>query len=567
MKSPTSPLLFASAALLASALHAQAPVVINEFNYDDSGSDNYEFVELYANVTTDISGWTLNGEDGTSSSTSNGSITIPAGTILNAGEFYLISSDLDPAVYTIDLSANGINLENGADGLYISDANGVVVDSVLWEVADWSNPIPTWIEGTGIYGAIQLHENARFNSASRSRDGQDTDVNGCDFIVKEWSPGASNNGGYAGDSYVDEFDGAVGDTVDFLYSFVPGTTVDPAGLDIPRPPSPQGGLASLWSDTAGGNSNWYGGSPSADGVVECYVHLAGIDATGFDADDGESWVIGVAGTADSFGELPDVGGYLQHINCANQSGHTGIAWMQTRTAINSDLFLVDLNDGGGDFTILAQIPIVTGSNDGWQRLRLSVVDGNIRANFGGTYGRDDGQVFTGTVSAPCVGGVYFTHRECLSVNAVMNALVIDSLRINAATALSYGQGCGGLTLSAASDPYVSSTASNPFTLRTDGLDANAVGHLGFIGTAQSALPLDSDGMPGCFSNANVGVATFSVVPPGSTSVTWTAFAIPVNTALSGFNVYCQSAVFGTNLNSAFGLGTLTSNGVACTIGY
>ena len=196
MKSHASTYLFASAALLTSALHAQAPVVINEFNYDDSGSDNYEFVELYANVTTDISGWTLNGEDGTSSSTSNGSITIPAGTILNAGEFYLISSDLDPAVYTIDLSANGINLENGADGLYISDANGVVVDSVLWEVADWTNPLPTWIEGTGIYGAIQLHENARFNSASRSRDGQDTDVNGCDFIVKEWSPGASNNGGF-----------------------------------------------------------------------------------------------------------------------------------------------------------------------------------------------------------------------------------------------------------------------------------------------------------------------------------------------------------------------------------
>ena len=65
MKTPISKLSVGSAALLASALHAQAPVVINEFNYDDSGGDNYEFVELYANVTTDISGWTLNGEDGT----------------------------------------------------------------------------------------------------------------------------------------------------------------------------------------------------------------------------------------------------------------------------------------------------------------------------------------------------------------------------------------------------------------------------------------------------------------------------------------------------------------------
>ena len=549
---------------MASVLQAQTPVVINEYNHDDTGGDNQEFVELYANVTTDISGWTLNGEDGTSANTSNGSLTIPSGTILNAGEFYLISDDLDPAI--VDLSITGVSLENGAEGLYLADTSGTVIDSVIWEFADWTNPVPSWIEGTGIYGAIQLHENTRFNSASRSSDGKDTNVNGCDFIVKEWSPGESNNGGFASDAYVNEFDGAVGDTVDFLHSFVPGTTVDPAALTIARPASPQGGLASLWSDTSGGNSNWYGGAPSANGVIECYVHLAGIDAT-FDANDGESWVIGVTGTADSFGELPDVGGYLQHINCGNQSGHTGIAWMQTRTAINSDLFLVDLNDGGGDFTILAQIPIVVGVNDGWQRLRLSVVDGNIRANFGGTYGVDDGQAFTATASAPCIGGVYLTHRECLNDNNLANALVLDSLRINAATALPYGQGCFGLTLTATSDPYPSSTTAVPFTLRSEGLDPNAVGHLGFIGLSQFTAPLDSFGMPGCFYNTSPIVTTFSVVPPGSTTFSWTGFAVPANISLSGFEINCQSAVFGTTINNAFGLGTLTSNGVNCTIGY
>lgn len=513
----------------------------------------------------------MNGEDGTSANTSNGSLTIPSGTTLNAGEFYLISDDLDPAI--VDLSITGVSLENGADGLYLADATGTVIDSVIWEFADWTNPVPSWIEGTGIYGAIQLHENTRFNSASRSSDGKDTNVNGCDFIVKEWSPGASNNGGFASDAYVNEFDGAVGDTVDFLHSFVPGTTVDPAALTIARPASPQGGLASLWSDTSGGNSNWYGGAPSANGVIECYVHLAGIDAT-FDADDGESWVIGVTGTADSFGELPDVGGYLQHIaiqlfgfNCANQSGHTGIAWMQTRTAINSDLFLVDLNDGGGDFTILAQIPIVVGVNDGWQRLRLSVVDGNIRANFGGTYGVDDGQAFTATASAPCIGGVYLTHRECLTDNNLANALVLDSLRINAATALPYGQSCGGLTLSATSDPYPSATSTVPLTLRVDGLDPGALSHLGLIGLSQLSTPLSSLGMPDCFYNTDAIVTTFSLVTPGSTSFSWTAVVVPANISLSGFEINCQSAVFGTTINNAFGLGTLTSNGVSSTIGY
>jgi hypothetical protein len=43
-----------------------APVVINEFSYDDDGVDDYEYIELWnrTGAPVDISGWTLQGEEG-----------------------------------------------------------------------------------------------------------------------------------------------------------------------------------------------------------------------------------------------------------------------------------------------------------------------------------------------------------------------------------------------------------------------------------------------------------------------------------------------------------------------
>ena len=405
------------------------PVVINELSYDDTGGDDHEFIELYANVTTDISGWTVNGIDGTSTA-QNGQVTIPAGTILNAGDFWVISNS---AFVTANQSITGIGMENGADGLWLADVNGAVIDGVIWEFSDWTRPVPAWIEGTGVYGAVALHENNFKTSLSRIRDGYDTNVNGCDFWVPQWTPGTSNQlGAIAPPRYTNDFDGAVGDTVenDFLYSFVSGNTVDPAALTIPIPASPQGGNCSSWIDlTGGGDSNWYASTASRDWVVEAYVHLAGIDPVAFDADDGEYWVIGARGTTDSFGEAADVNGYLVHIGCSNDSGQTGIGWVFTRTAVSADLALVDFNDGGGDFTILGSINIVAGQNDGWQRIRLCALGGDVVGNFGGTYGCDDGQRIVASGVSACEGGAYLTYRECVNNNSALNGLTVDALSI------------------------------------------------------------------------------------------------------------------------------------------
>ena len=66
-----------------------APVVINEFVYDDSGADEFEFVEIYNRSSTpvDLSNWTLVGDD---SNGVNFTETFPAGTILNPGDFLVV---------------------------------------------------------------------------------------------------------------------------------------------------------------------------------------------------------------------------------------------------------------------------------------------------------------------------------------------------------------------------------------------------------------------------------------------------------------------------------------------
>lgn len=60
-----------------------AQVVINEFAYDDTGTDDVEFVELYNAGTTpvDISGWILQSRDQLSGDNNPGYAT-PAGTVL-----------------------------------------------------------------------------------------------------------------------------------------------------------------------------------------------------------------------------------------------------------------------------------------------------------------------------------------------------------------------------------------------------------------------------------------------------------------------------------------------------
>jgi len=450
-----------AAMLLTAVLTPQAPqgVVINELSYDDTSTDDHQFVELYNGgaLGVDISGWILVGEEGSAGGSSNASDTVPAGTILQPGQFWVIG---DASVPNINMPLGSLRMENGPDGLVLTDSVGVVQDAIAWEYASWTMPAPAWLEGDGLGGDLQLHEHpGNFNSISRCIDGLDTDDNGCDFRSAPWTPGTFNVTGYTSLlPYQNDFNGAVGSTVDadFTYSFTPGNVVDPASVTvaiitgIPQPPqsfpaSPAGGNISVWHDpTGGGNANWLKNPPTGDYLMEAYVYLTGPNPA-FASTDGEHWTFGVRGSSDSFGEPADIGNYHSLINCTTiQSGHTGIAWVCNRTQLLSDLYLIDFNNSGGDFTVLAgPVAIQTGVNDGWQRIRLCTSGTDVVANFGGTLGCDDGQRFTASGVTNCSNGIYLTYRECVTDNNNLVPLMLDELTITgciAATAAVSGTG-------------------------------------------------------------------------------------------------------------------------------
>jgi len=578
------------AALAASTAFAMAPqspsgVVINELNYDDSGSDDFEFVELYNGSTqpVDISNWTLNGIDGTTSG--NGTHTIGPGVVLQPGGFWVVG---DAGVPNVNEVISGLALENGADGVFLEDANFVYQDGVCWETADWTNALPIWLEGDGLWGAIQGVERPTgtlVHAFGRGVDGLDTDDNGCDFRPLPATPGQLNLLGLTTAlPYANDFDDAVGSTVDadFIYSFTPGNTQDPATIQgaiisgIPQPTfaipaSPQGGNVSVWHDpTGGGNANWLRNFTTADYLLETYVYIPGPNAN-MDADDGEQWSIGVRGHSDSFGEFNDLGGFYSLISCGGgtsvQPGHTGIAWTCQRMASLCDLYLVDYNNGGGDPVVLAgPIPIQAGVNDGWQRLRISALGSNIVANFGGSYGCDNGIRIVTQTNTTCANGVYMTYRECITDNNNVMPLILDQLLVTegttaAATPVGAGSATslGVPTITASGAPVLGDAA---FTV-TGGnlLGAPIAGCIFDLSGPLAGVPIPG-APPTALLYANPTLVQVQVVAGG---VSTFALPLPCQPAISGAEVVAQ--VFDWDASLPFALPIGLSEGLVLTLGY
>ncbi|MGE3175732.1 MAG: lamin tail domain-containing protein [Planctomycetota bacterium] len=469
--------------LAASALAPQgpgtstAPVVINEFVYDDGGTDNFEFVELYNRslVPVDISGWKIVCRDEGSPTLSGvgtgGDVTniIEPGTILAAGAFYVVGMNtIVPVVIPsvaqqtdMGLATQGTAamLENGpADTVELWDLANNVIDSVVYEIGGqpaFSPPIAPnpaiVVEGFGIYGDLAVGDTTPAgpdSSCGRVVDGLDNDQNSSDFVaIMRPTPGASNNT-FSSLPYNDNFDnGGIGADVNgWITGFVPPQYIDPTQVSAqnlnPKPPSPQGGLAmSVWDSTGGGNGSSLDTSTVTDIVVETYVYLDGpmapvdptpysptlppLTANTYNVADGEWWCLGVRGTITGNSNPPDVPG-TYYADIAQGVGFrphwvTGIAWAHFRTPTYSRLFLVDLKDGPSNvdpvnMNVIGFVDIVTGLNDGWQRIRLQVQGNEILASFGGTYGCGDGTSFYATTTTTGAGNIYVGYREALLYN-------------------------------------------------------------------------------------------------------------------------------------------------------
>jgi len=414
-----------------------APVVINEFLYDHTSTDDQEFVELYnrSGATVDIGGWTLEAEDPT---TTNPSYAIPAGTMLAAGDYYVLGSALVP---NVDLVVGATNLwENDNESLTLKNAMGTVIDTLVYESSKgiWN---PALAEGPGIYGNITATLSPVVPMTwARLRDGYDTNNNGYDFVQLPRTPGTTNNLSNLL-PVLDVFDvGTPGNAIaNWEGSFVTPRYVDPTAPDSTNPnaiaPSPQGGNAAMFWDPAGGGNAGPLLSTTGDHFdFEFYYYLEGSAHPVSGIQQWETTSFGV-GTSDTFGNHPDPGGALSGMGVTGiVEANTGVAWTYVRFTDlagvgTNTLYLVDYNDGGGaGTTVLGSFPVSPGTNDGWQRLRLRVNGKKVEGWLGGTLGLNDGTKITGTTAVPVVGPVYFQYRELVSVNANTRPPTIDDFR-------------------------------------------------------------------------------------------------------------------------------------------
>lgn len=475
-----------STILLASALAPQGPagtspsLYINEFSYDDSSTDDLEFVEIFNGGTSpvDLTGWILESRD-----PSGLNFSLALGTsILQPGDFFVVGN---AAVPNVDLVRPNGFLENDNESLTLIDPNSNIVDTLIYE----SNKgifDPLLAQGEGIWDNRQLVEDGTPISISRYMDGYQQFDNGLAFGNLPWTPGAPNHLGTG--NYFDDFDALVppAEAPRWDGSFknlraIDPTVVGPAiGVNNLNPSaipaSPQGGNAAIfWDETGGGNLGVHLGAPSIASSFEAWVYLPANSSPASNRH--ESWSIGVGGSCGDLYNTPDPSGVLGSGFVAN--GNTGYSWTFQTLNTGSTLYLFDHNNGGWGAsagtapTILATIPISAGVNDGWQRLSIGVANGTLTARFGGTLGNPDGTLFSFGVP-DLVGTVYLGYRELLDDNTTTRPITLDAVTITTCAA-SHVTNIGHGSPGNAGTPALTASFAKlglPFTLTADFMVAN-----------------------------------------------------------------------------------------------
>lgn len=439
MNTPITPstavsLLCATLALTAGAsAQSTAQVVINELSYNDSGADDAEFIELYNRSSSfvDIGGWTLEHDDDNGS---NWTITLPSPTLLPPGGFYVLSENPVPGQFNLA----PFPLQNSNEILILRRFGSTVEDTVAYGLANGSITQSSLIEGAGLGGDVSLNQTLNSGSIARHLDGQDTDDNGCDFRLSIPTPGAPNGSVHSVTlPYFQNFSSPV-PASDWASSFVTPTPTAPGST----PASSDGGnFGSLLDPTGGGNTHHLNAAPETNVRIRTLVFLTTSSITV----GGQSWSIGVRGTADTFGDPEDVplaagGPSYYAATIPYQSGLTGIAWSFFETPTGSFLYLVDYNNGGGDPIVLETIPIVAGSNDGWRELELTVQGEAVIAEFNNVD-------YLHRTNHVCSGSSWIAYREIAADNNEI-AFNLDGLEVTPLSATAdvafYGEGSNNI---------------------------------------------------------------------------------------------------------------------------
>ncbi len=447
---------------------AQPRVVINEFAYDDTGTDDLEFIELYNadTVPVDITGWIVDcGDQLTGDNNRDFVIGDDDGdgipdrqVILQPGQFYVIGT---PNLNTrcggcvnqiFDPGTAGV-LENDNEwiALIIPGETRTVVDAVAYEVNRAPN-LASWVPadivpqlGGGLWGNYQSLEagsntDNAFMTIGRWRDGYDTNVNGHDFGHLPPTPSASNNLPAVPSRLCFNFDNySVGDIpTEFTGSYREPRVIDPTQGDNtaataynpnPIPASPSGGNAMMVRDWAGGGNvavaRYVYENGTAGYDLYIYINPAAPPNTRV-----ETWMIGLLGAAESVHNHP----LFATSTAVSANGMTGVGWVFRRAngatghPTESKLYLVDAGAGGppSSWNIYGSIDLA-GQSAGWYRLRLEVYsDGRVKGLF---YGDPSSPIgITGTTATGLVGGFYIGYRETMGNNAqVINPVRVDGV--------------------------------------------------------------------------------------------------------------------------------------------
>ena len=398
---------------------ASAAVVINEFQYDDSSTDTLEFVELYNSGAgpVDISGWVLSGRDAT---TNNPTTTIPAGTSIPAGGYYLVGNTAVPGVNHV-VAANF--LENDTETIELRDGAAALVDAVLYEsspttITLFNNPadVPPQV-GPGVranHQGIEIDATTLRTSIARYVDGRDINNNGRDFGLRPATPGTSNTSGGVMTNYSlpDPTGLSVGTVMpNSVGSFVDSRVQDPGVVNtvnlnaIPNAPTTGDRVWIAWDESGGGNgvTSTQTFNTTASGF-EIMAYLDTVNApvssnsSGVTFRSSEITIYGI-GSGDAFTNITNIAGASGGITGSSANGTTGVAWIYERfgeTATGAGdviekLYLVDAGDGGQsnstlglDWAILEEIDLSSIAS-GWFDLGISIdAAGNGVATFNGT---------------------------------------------------------------------------------------------------------------------------------------------------------------------------------------
>lgn len=163
-----------------------AAIRINELQTGTAGSAADEFVELVnaGTAAADVGGWKVVYRS--AAGTTDASLaTIPDGTTIAAGAFYLLGGSAYAGAHPADQSF-GPALAATGGGVGVRDSTGALVDGVGWGTA--TNAL---VEGTA--AAAPPATASPGSSVVRKPDGHDTDDNAADLSVASTAtPGATN---------------------------------------------------------------------------------------------------------------------------------------------------------------------------------------------------------------------------------------------------------------------------------------------------------------------------------------------------------------------------------------